>query len=111
VASSPSSVTRAPGWVRGRRLRLHANDPDGGRLAARSDRDPGDQSTAADRHRDGANLRALLDDLETERARARDDVRVVKRMDETLPSSFASDTAAVRQASTGPLLERNVRAV
>ena len=77
---------RVPGGQRARigrdRLRLHADHGDLGVQGLDRHRDAGRQPAAAHRHHHGAHLRALLDDLEAERALAGHDVRVVVGVDE-----------------------------
>ena len=64
------------------RLGLHADHADRRAAALAATAMPGGQAAAADRHHDRAHLRALLDDLQADRALAGDHVRVLERMDE-----------------------------
>ncbi len=68
-----------------RRLGLDSNDLDLRRLGLDDRADARDESAAADRHDDGLDLRCLLEDLEGDRALARDHVRIVERVDEREP--------------------------
>ena len=66
----------------GHRRRLHADHADLGVERVHGDRDARREPAAAGRDEDRPHLRALLDDLEPERALACHDVRVVERVDE-----------------------------
>lgn len=67
--------------IRRRVRRLDADDPQRapllGRLLLRRGGDAGDEPSAADRDDEGLDSRRLLEDLEADRALARDDVRMV----------------------------------
>jgi len=58
-----------------------------------------DEAAAADRHHDRVHVRALLEELEPERALARDDAIVVERVHEGEPT-LGRDLAAWPYASS-----------
>ena len=103
IVANDSSRTGVPGPQRrrhrGRAGRLHADHPyvRVGRLGRH--RDPGDQPAAADPGDDRAHVRALLEDLQPDRALTGDHVRVVERVDED------------RAGAVGELLRRDQRLV
>lgn len=89
----PSAIvdgrSTATGRTRGQRgrvgrgaRRLDADDPHVGADRLDRDRYPRGQAAAADAHDDRAHLGALLQDLQPQRALARDDVGVVEGVDE-----------------------------
>ena len=80
AATGPAGGQR--GRVRRGALGLHADHPDVGRQRLDRDRDAGEQPAAAGADDDGAHVRALLEDLQADRALPGDDVGVVERVDE-----------------------------
>ena len=63
-------------------LGLDGDDPDVGTAGLDRGRDPGEQSPAAGADDHGGDVRALLEDLQTDRALPGDDVGVLERVDE-----------------------------
>ena len=86
IVGAPTHLHRVPlrhrGDQPGHRRRLHADDLDLGVERVHGDRHARREPAAADRDEDRPHLRALLDDLEAERALACHDVLVVERVDE-----------------------------
>jgi hypothetical protein len=74
--------------VRRGRSGLHARDLHRRVQIGDGHGDSGRQAAAADGNDDRADLRALLDDLEAERALAGDDVRVLERVDQDAPGTL-----------------------
>ena len=63
-------------------------------------RDPGDQPAAADADHDGADVRALLEDLEADGSLPGDDVGMVERMDQDGPGLLGVCRCAATSASS-----------
>jgi hypothetical protein len=62
--------------------RLHADDANGRAPRLHRERDPADEAAAADRNQQGLHVRHLGEELEAERALARDHTGIVEGMDE-----------------------------
>ena len=86
IVANDSSRTGAPACSEGGTAaapgRLHADHPDVRVGALATAAMPGDQPAAADAGDDRAHVRALLQDLQPDRALTGDHVRVVERVDE-----------------------------
>src|SRR5690606_16601822 len=93
-----------------RALGLDTDDADRGPERLDGGRDAGDEAAAPDRHDDDVGVGRVLEDLEADRALARDDVRVVERVDEREAVLAAQRLALLERLEDGAV-EGDVGAV
>ena len=99
------------GVHRGRTLRLDADDADPGASLLDRRHDPRDQPSAADRHHDRGHAWQLVEDLQADRALARDDPLVIEWRDDREPPRHRLGFGPRPPVRRGRALEDHFRAV